>query len=79
MSVVVDDDSASLDALDLEDALTKLADAHPRPAQVAELRFFAGLDVEQVAAALEVSERTVKYDWRFARAWLRTRLSDGVA
>jgi len=71
-----EESGAALDALALEDALTRLAEAHPRPAQVAELRFFAGLDVDEVATALDVSPRTVKYDWRFARAWLRDALAE---
>jgi len=56
--------------LDLDRALDRLAVAHPRPSKVVELRYFAGLDVEEIAAALELSERTVKRDWAFARAWL---------
>ncbi len=56
--------------LDLDRAIDRLAVAHPRPSQVVELRYFAGLDVEEVAAALDLSPRTVKRDWAFARAWL---------
>jgi RNA polymerase sigma factor (TIGR02999 family) len=56
--------------LDLDRAIDRLALAHPRPSQVVELRYFAGLEVEEVAAALELSPRTVKRDWAFARAWL---------
>lgn len=76
ISNVVEDSNPAgeLDVLDLEEALNDLARESPRPASVAELRLFAGLDVDQVAQALGVSPRTVKYDWRFARAWLRTRL-----
>lgn len=63
------------DLLALEDALEKLTQLSPRQAKVVELRFFAGLDVEQTAEALEVSPRTVKGDWRVARAWLQQELS----
>jgi DNA-directed RNA polymerase specialized sigma24 family protein len=42
---------------------------------VVELWFFGGLSVKEAAVALEVSERTVKEDWRFARAWLARELS----
>ncbi len=56
--------------LDLDRAIDELAAAHPRPAQVVLLRYFAGLEVEEISAALELSERTVKRDWAFARAWL---------
>jgi RNA polymerase sigma factor (TIGR02999 family) len=60
-----------LDVLALHEALEQLALAHPRPAQVVELRFFGGLSVPEVAEALGVSDTTVEGDWRFARAWLR--------
>jgi RNA polymerase sigma factor (TIGR02999 family) len=63
-----------LDVIDLHDALERLAQAHPRPAQVVTLRFFGGLSVPEVAEALDVSDTTVESDWRFARAWLRGQL-----
>jgi RNA polymerase sigma factor (TIGR02999 family) len=54
----------------LDEAIQRL-DAHdPRMAQVVRLRFYAGLSVEETAAALGVAPRTVKRDWAFARAWL---------
>ena len=68
----------TLDALDLEAALEKLAALNPRQAQVVELRFFAGLDVPETARVLKVSERTVKGDWRVARAWLLEQLDSGT-
>jgi len=77
MSDVGMDSSHGIDVLDLEAALTKFTELTPRPARVAELRFFAGLDIKEVAEALSVSERTVKNDWVFARAWLRRALSEG--
>lgn len=64
-----------LDLLDLDTALKDLESLDARQAKVVELRFFAGLDVPQTAEALGVSERTVKSDWRFARAWLRERIN----
>jgi DNA-directed RNA polymerase specialized sigma24 family protein len=63
----------------LDDALTRLAAAEPRWAQVVELRFFGGLEVPEVAAALGTSTATVKRDWRFARAWLARELSASSA
>ena len=54
----------------LNDALSRLARLDERLARVVELRFFAGLSVEEVADVLETSERTVKRDWRKARALL---------
>ena len=56
--------------MDLEEALTRLAEYSPRHARVVELRYFAGLSVEETAEVLAVSPRTVKSDWAMARAWL---------
>ena len=58
----------------LDDALTALAEAEPRKARVIELRFFAGLSVEETAAVLKVSADTVMRDWKLARLWLRDHL-----
>ena len=69
-----DRDEQQLDILDLEDALQRLGETDERQARIVELRFFAGLSVQQVAQVLGVSERTVMYDWRMARAWLRAAL-----
>ena len=71
---VATDGEATVDMLVLDDALTRLADAEPRWAQVVELRFFAGLEVPEVADTLGISTATVKRDWRFARAWLAREL-----
>ena len=54
----------------LDEALTRLADLSPRQSQIIELRFFGGLSVEETAEALQIAPRTVKRDWRVARAWL---------
>ena len=60
----------------LDDALNALAKVDPRKARVVELRFFAGLSVEETAEVLKVSSDTVKRDWRLARAWLLAELGD---
>ena len=60
----------------LDDALNALAKVDPRKARVIELRFFAGLSVEETAEVLKVSSDTVKRDWRLARAWLLAELGD---
>jgi RNA polymerase sigma factor (TIGR02999 family) len=71
-------------SLDLEEllsvnaALEKLRGIDERQAQVVELRFFGGLNVEEVAEGLGVSKRTVETDWAHGRAWLRRELSGGV-
>ena len=67
---------AEVDVLALDEALQRLAELDARQAQVVELRFFAGLTVEEVAQALDVSARTVAGDWRLARAWLSRELDD---
>ena len=61
--------------LALNEALERLERINNRQAQIIECRFFAGLTIEETAAALSVSDRTVKRDWRFARAWLGMELS----
>lgn len=61
---------AEVDAVALAESLEKLSEHSERQARVVELRFFAGLNVEETANELGVSADTVKRDWRFARAWL---------
>ena len=64
-----------LDILALHDSLNKLAELDARMAKVAELRFFAGLDVDETAHALGISPRTVDNEWAMAKAWLHRELS----
>lgn len=59
-----------VDVLALDAALDKLASVDRRQSELVELRFFAGLTVEEAAAALDVAPITVKRDWALARAWL---------
>jgi DNA-directed RNA polymerase specialized sigma24 family protein len=63
------------------EVLERLDRLAPRAAAVAWLRFVGGLTIEQVAICLDISERTVKTDWAFARAWMHRELfaSDGSA
>ncbi len=65
---------SNVDLIALDEALARLAELDERAARVIELRFFAGMTEAQVAAALQVSERTVRNDWSMARAWLRCHL-----
>jgi RNA polymerase sigma factor (TIGR02999 family) len=58
------------DLLALDEALERLAARDRRKASVVELRFFAGLEVDETARALGISPRSVHLDWRFAKAWL---------
>lgn len=73
--VRTDDGEVPLVALD--DALKRFAEAHPRPSQVVELRFFGGMDGQAIAEVLQVSERTVKREWQFAKLWLHRELGHG--
>ena len=71
-------DAEGLDAeelLGLSEALEKLRGLDERQARIAELRFFGGLSVADVADALGVSKRTVEGDWTHARVWLRRELA----
>lgn len=65
----------SADLVALDDALNLLSTLNPRHCQIVELRFFGGLTEAEIAEVLKVSERTVRSDWRMARAWLQRELS----
>jgi RNA polymerase sigma factor (TIGR02999 family) len=67
-------DDPGFDAEEIEVALTKLAALDPRAARVVEMRFFAGMTEEEIAGVMGVTDRTVRNDWRMARAWLRVEL-----
>lgn len=69
-------DEFATELIDLDAALDELETLEPRQARVVECRFFAGMTVADTAAALDVSPRTVKYDWAMARAWLHRRLTE---
>jgi RNA polymerase sigma factor (TIGR02999 family) len=62
--------------LALDEALTAFSRLAPRQAKVVELRYFGGLTEEEIVAALEISPRTVRRDWDFAKAWLLRELTD---
>jgi RNA polymerase sigma factor (TIGR02999 family) len=64
----------SVDIVALDDALERLAAVDPQQSRVVELRFFAGLSVEETAEALGISPATVKRDWSTAKLWLYTTL-----
>jgi len=66
-------DAAGIVALDR--ALARLATLDDRQARIVELRYFAGLTIEDTAAALNISTALVKREWRFARAWLHSELA----
>ena len=64
-------------ALEVDELLARLSELSPRQAQVVEMRFFGGLGEEEMAAALDVSVRTIRRDWLMARAWLHEQLTKG--
>ena len=69
------DASAQPDVLDLDAALERLAATEPRLAQVVELKFFAGMTLEEISGILGVSDTIVSKDWRKARGWLARELA----
>lgn len=69
------DDTAS-DPIALDAAIEQLSQLDPRAAHVVRLKYYAGLEIAHVAQAMNVSERTVKNDWTFARAWLAKALQE---
>ena len=60
--------------LALDDALAEFSHVAPRQAKVVELRYFGGLREEEIVQVLNISPRTVRRDWEFARAWLLREL-----
>ncbi len=69
--------AVDLDIVLLDDALEKLARLDARQSRIVELRFFAGLSVEDTAGVMEISTATVKREWSSARAWLFRELKGG--
>jgi len=65
-----------IDFLILDEAMTRLAGLKPRYAEIAELRYLAGLTINETAEVLSVSHATVEREWSFARAWLRRELEE---
>jgi RNA polymerase sigma-70 factor (ECF subfamily) len=76
LELVQRDDPAEVLAVD--DALSQLEQLDERLGQVVRLRFWAGLEEKEVAALLQLSDRTVRRDWKLARAWLERALQPDV-
>ncbi len=68
-------DVDEVDVLALHDALSALAALDPRQAEIVEMRYFAGLTVEEIAEVLHISPATVKREWTTAKLWLRRRMA----
>jgi RNA polymerase sigma factor (TIGR02999 family) len=71
----VPDRMPSVDVLELDEALGRLAELDPEKARLVELRYFGGLSIEEAADVMEMSPATLKRRWNTARAWLRRELS----
>ncbi len=67
----------SVDLVALDEALTQLAELDQRQSKIVELRFFGGLGVDETAEVLGISPRSVRRDWRLAKAWLHQEISKG--
>ena len=70
------DSTSPEELLDLDDALQRFAIVDPERAEVVNLRYFAGLSIEDVSRTLGLSEPTVKRYWRYARAWLHRKMQE---
>lgn len=75
VSAIPDEADAGVDVEALHEALERLAEVSPEHAKLVEMRYFAGLTIEQIAEAQGVSTATVKRNWRAARAWLHDALA----
>lgn len=64
-----------IDLIGLDEALDRLVQIDPQQSRIVELRFFSGLNVEEIAEALGVSPATVKRDWRLAKGWLHREIT----
>jgi RNA polymerase sigma factor (TIGR02999 family) len=67
----------SKEIVDLHEALERLATLNSRKAQVIELKFFGGLNYDEIAEVLKIARMTVRRDWEFAKAWLHNELHRG--
>lgn len=61
--------------LQVDEALSRLADTDPRKAEIVKLRVFTGLQINEIAALLDCSEKTVQRDWNFAKAWISREMA----
>jgi RNA polymerase sigma factor (TIGR02999 family) len=74
--VVLVSEERSVFLLDLDEALTRLAEFEERKSRVVELKYFGGLSNKEIAEVLKVTTKTVTRDWQFARSWLLRELSN---
>ena len=69
-------EQGGVEIIAVDEALSRLAALDPRKSQIVELRYFGGLSVEETAELIGLSARTVKREWRWARAWLYRELGE---
>ncbi len=65
----------SVDLMALDEALERLAKFDPRQVKIVELRYFSGLNIDETAEILGISNATVRNDWNMAKAWLKQEIS----
>jgi RNA polymerase sigma factor (TIGR02999 family) len=68
-------DETNVDLIALDQALSRLAKLDPQQEKIVELRYFAGLSLEEAASALDISRATAARDWQVAKAWLHREMS----
>lgn len=76
--IVDRDESQGMDLLALDCALEKLEDQQPRKAQLVKLRYFAGLTIDEAAAALDIAPSTANADWVYAKSWLKLEMQKEI-
>lgn len=69
-------DQKDLDLIALDDALTTLSKIDPQQSRIVELKYFAGLDMEEIAEVLSISTATISRDWKIAKLWLLQQLDN---
>lgn len=72
-------DERTVDLIALDDALQDLVTFDPRKSRIVEMRFFGGLTMEEIGEVLSISPRTIRREWRVAKAWLRREIMKGEA
>ncbi|MEP6975678.1 MAG: sigma-70 family RNA polymerase sigma factor [Spartobacteria bacterium] len=70
-------DERTVDLVALDDALQDLVTFDPRKSRIVEMRFFGGLTMEEIGEVLSISPRTIRREWRVAKAWLRREIMKG--
>jgi RNA polymerase sigma-70 factor, ECF subfamily len=78
-ATVAAQEQEAVDVIVLDDALQRLEAIFPQQGRIVELRYFAGMTIEETAEAMRTSPATVKREWALAKAWLRRSMTEGVS